>query len=273
MTGQVTDALDQFHFADAARQLYDFAWDEFCSFYVEMVKTRLSEPASRATAQRVLAHTLDSLVRLLHPMIPFITEEIWQRLAEAAPQRGLTNPTRATESVMIAPWPEADRRLQDSEIEAQFAQFQEVLAGLARSSQPAEHSAQDADPLRRQNRSDDAEASRADGPLFRRDGRRDRDRLGTDRSAAGPIGEFHRGGLRGVCRSGRPHRPRRRTSAKEKESEQLRQQIEAKEKKLANENFVSRAPADVVQKERESLTALRDRLASTSAALAELNRP
>ena len=69
--------------------LYDFAWNEFCSFYVEMVKSRLSDPAARPVAQRVLAHTLDVLLRLLHPMVPFITEEIWQLLGQAAPARGL----------------------------------------------------------------------------------------------------------------------------------------------------------------------------------------
>ena len=74
--------------------LYDFAWDEFCSFYVEMVKTRLQRRRRAPTAQRVLAHTLDTLLRLLHPMIPFITEEVWQLLGEAAPSAGLTAPSR-----------------------------------------------------------------------------------------------------------------------------------------------------------------------------------
>ena len=69
-----------------------FAWDEFCSFYVEMVKARLSDAAARPTAQRVLAHTLDTLLRLLHPMIPFVTEEVWHLLAEVAPTRHRKSP-------------------------------------------------------------------------------------------------------------------------------------------------------------------------------------
>ncbi len=105
VTAQVTEALGAFHFGEAARELYDFAWDEFCSFYVEMIKTRLSDEASRPAAQRILAHVLDVLVRLLHPMTPFITEEIWQRLGEAAPERGLKSPVAAGESVMIARGP------------------------------------------------------------------------------------------------------------------------------------------------------------------------
>ena len=122
--------LDLFRYAEAARQLYDFAWDEFCSFYLEMVKTRLSDEASRPAAQRILAHALDVLVRLLHPLTPFITEEIWQRLGEAAPARGLQSPASAGESVMIAPWPTPDSASRDARIEAQFAKFKAVLGGL-----------------------------------------------------------------------------------------------------------------------------------------------
>ena len=130
VTQAVTDALAEYRFADAARVLYDFAWDEFCSFYVEMVKGRLQDETSRAVAQRVLAHTLDTLLRLLHPMIPFLTEDVWQRLGEVAPERGIDEALPAAESVMLAPWPECDPRRQDAEIEAQFARFQEVLRAV-----------------------------------------------------------------------------------------------------------------------------------------------
>ena len=102
VTAEVTDALEGYHFADAARALYDFAWDEFCSFYIEMAKYRLSNEATRPAAQRILSHTLDTLLRLLHPMIPFLTEEVWQHLAKIAPTRGLTDPQPGSESVMIA---------------------------------------------------------------------------------------------------------------------------------------------------------------------------
>ena len=82
---QVTAALDSYQYADAARTLYDFAWDEFCSRYAEMAKPRLEDPATRAVAQRMIAHVLDVLLRLLHPMIPFLTEEVWQLLGRIAP--------------------------------------------------------------------------------------------------------------------------------------------------------------------------------------------
>ena len=94
VTEQVTAALAAYQFADAARYLKEFAWDEFCSFYVEMVKGRLQGPNSRPVAQRVLAHGLDVLVRLLHPMIPFLTEEVWHLLGDLRPSVDWRPPVR-----------------------------------------------------------------------------------------------------------------------------------------------------------------------------------
>jgi valyl-tRNA synthetase len=130
VTEQVTEFLAKYRYAEAARTLYDFAWNEFCSFYVEMTKARFAVPEQRATAQRVLAHALDTLLRLLHPMIPFLTEEVWQLLGQVAPERGLAKPQAAAESVCVAAWPLADKARQDSAIEAQFADFQAVLGAL-----------------------------------------------------------------------------------------------------------------------------------------------
>jgi valyl-tRNA synthetase len=103
--GQVTSALEQFQFAEAARQLRDFTWGHFCDWYLEFVKGRLRDPAARPLAQRVLAALLDGLSRLLHPIMPFVTEQVWQSLNSLAPVRGLSEPTIAAESVCIAAWP------------------------------------------------------------------------------------------------------------------------------------------------------------------------
>jgi valyl-tRNA synthetase len=146
VTDEVTRALAEYRFADAARTLYGFAWDEFCSFYVEMVKARFApvdaslrdaDPSfgetrlrDKHTAQRVLAHVLDSLLRLLHPMTPFLTEEVWHLLNEAVPGRGLTSPARPAESICIAPWPEVETKWIDKTIEAQFAKFQTVMGAV-----------------------------------------------------------------------------------------------------------------------------------------------
>ena len=103
--GLVTSALEQYQFAEAARQLRDFTWGDFCDWYLEFVKGRLREPAARPIAQCVLATLLDGLSRLLHPIMPFVTEQVWQSLNSLAPVRGLPEPATAAESVCIAAWP------------------------------------------------------------------------------------------------------------------------------------------------------------------------
>ncbi|TWT74623.1 Valine--tRNA ligase [Posidoniimonas polymericola] len=131
VTQQVTTALDEFRYADAARELYEFAWNEFCSFYVEMTKARFAEDGpDKQVAQRVLAHALDQLLRLLHPMTPFLTEEVWQLLGKLAPNRGLPSPAAVEESVCIAKWPEPQASDIDATIEEQFAKFQAVLGAV-----------------------------------------------------------------------------------------------------------------------------------------------
>ncbi len=233
VTKAVTDALGEYRYADAARALYDFAWDEFCSFYVEMVKGRLQSISSpsvreksevranstetesgphpnplpkgegtnlqRAAAQRVLAHTLDTLLRLLHPMIPFLTEDVWQRLAQVAPQRGVDNIQTAAESIMIAPWPEFDEKRQDIEIEAQFAQFQQVLRG-SRHSHAAERAAEDSVGFFRALRCKRCQTAAAHGAIFCIYGRIARNCLGSGRKCACFKCERDIAGHGGFCR-------------------------------------------------------------------------
>jgi valyl-tRNA synthetase len=102
----VTSELEQFQFAEASRRLRDFIWGEFCDWYVEFIKGRLRDPAARPVAQRVLAAVLDALCRLLHPIMPFVTEQVWQGLAGVAPVRGLPEPATAEAGVCIAAWPQ-----------------------------------------------------------------------------------------------------------------------------------------------------------------------
>ena len=101
----VTAELEHFQFAEASRRLRDFIWGGFCDWYVEFVKGRLRDPSARPTAQRVLAALLDALCRLLHPLMPFVTEQVWQGLAALAPIRGLPAPKAAEDSVCVAAWP------------------------------------------------------------------------------------------------------------------------------------------------------------------------
>ena len=130
VTKNVTEGIENFKYGEVARELYHFAWEEFCSFFIEMLKPRLSDDNLKQTAQRILASALDQLLRLLHPIMPFITEEIWSLLATIAPHRGFADDHAAAESIMISPWPEFNEGNIDPLIESQFAQFQATLGAL-----------------------------------------------------------------------------------------------------------------------------------------------
>ena len=108
----VTRMLDGYDLGEAARQMYDFIWNEFCDWYIEMVKPRLygkESQISRRTAQQVIAGVLRDTMVLLHPFMPFITEEIWQHL----PHEG--------ETIMLTQWPTADDGKISADTEAQMA--------------------------------------------------------------------------------------------------------------------------------------------------------
>ena len=120
VTKEVTENMEKFEFGIALQKIYEFIWEEFCDWYIELVKPRLydRDDASRLEAQYVLNHTLGIAMKLLHPFMPFITEEIYQHLideghtekAETRDQRletGDQNPeTRDKRSIMISKWPE-----------------------------------------------------------------------------------------------------------------------------------------------------------------------
>src|SRR5262249_13392370 len=118
VTADVTGHLEDYGFSEVARTLYDFTWSEFCDWYLGMSKGRLRDEAARPLAQRVLAGVLDTILRLIHPVMPFVTESIWQALNEAAFERGLPTPEPSAESVCIAPWPSFPEPWRDPAMEA-----------------------------------------------------------------------------------------------------------------------------------------------------------
>ena len=270
VTRQATDALEAFQYSEAARVLYEFAWDEFCSFYVEMVKGRLQDAAARPVAQRVLAHTLDTLLRLLHPIIPFLTEDVWQRLGEVAPRRGIENLPAAAESIMIAPWPESDAARCDPQIEAQFALFKALLRAVrdyrTRSNIPPgkeilveipcnEEEAALIRPMKPYLESMAKARVSALGPDFQPSPVTTRISTAANIDVLVPLGEVE------IEREIRRMR---------EEREKLESRIASQDRKLANENFLSRAPSAVVQKERTTLESLRQQHATTVSTLTVL---
>ena len=118
-TKDVNEALEAFRFNDAALTVYKFIWNEYCDWYIELTKSKLVDPGSqRVAAQNMLIHVLDSALKLLHPFMPFITEEIWQKL----PQN--------EDSIMVSAFPEYREAQTNEAIEKEMEVIMEVITGI-----------------------------------------------------------------------------------------------------------------------------------------------
>lgn len=113
---ELNEALENYKFYEASEKIYHFIWHEFCDWYIELVKPHLKE--HNRTSLAVLVDTLDKILRLLHPFMPFITEEIWQHL----PVEG--------KSLAVASFPEADDDLKDDKVESDMRHLQEAIVGI-----------------------------------------------------------------------------------------------------------------------------------------------
>ena len=117
----VESYLQRFELGEAQRELYDFIWHEFCDWYIEMAKLRLRE-GSEPSPLPVLAHVLERSLRLLHPFMPFITEEVWQRLKTCLPDAD-----NLPSSIMIASYPQPDLSMMDSQAEAEMNLVRDII--------------------------------------------------------------------------------------------------------------------------------------------------
>ncbi|MEJ5230004.1 MAG: valine--tRNA ligase [Pseudothermotoga sp.] len=113
----VTQALEDYEFNVAARSIYEFFWNEFCDWYIESAKITLNGEA-RLTTQNVLVRVLDTSLRLLHPFMPFLAEELWQNLPVAG------------ESITVASWPKIDEMIIDDTAEKEFEKIMQIVRGI-----------------------------------------------------------------------------------------------------------------------------------------------
>ena len=116
---EVDRLMKDFQFGEAEREMHDFIWGEFCDWYIEICKQRLGKANS---PMPVLAYVLETSLRLLHPFMPFITEELWQNLKERLPEGTLTSP-----ALIIAPYPESNEKLLDPEAEQVMGAVMDIV--------------------------------------------------------------------------------------------------------------------------------------------------
>ena len=221
----VTRGFERFEFGPAIDALYEFAWHEFADYHLELMKAGLAEPG-------VAAQVLEVTLRLLHPIMPFITEELWQRL----PHQG--------DTILYAPWPVPDRRHEDAALEGEMGHLVQVVRAVRN--------------LRREV------DQRVRRPPARIDSSRPLLQDSTGRAYIATLAELELDGTGaaggqtvvvgdttvtiGLAADGGAERPRLEAELRRRE-----QEIAALERKLANAAFTSKAPAQVVQKERERL--------------------
>lgn len=264
------EAITGYHHSEAARLVYDFAWDEFCSYYVEMAKPRLQDLEQRSATQQILAHVLDQLLRMLHPMIPFITEAIWQELGKVAPVRSLDGNAGDEKWLMKTSWPETVAEHQDVKMEQQFSRFVDVLGGLREIRSRQNIPPKETIPFTVNCDAETVELLSPMRPFFMALARAECVGLGGGFEIPEMPAQMNIEGMDVTVDLGNFIDVDAEISRNEKLVANLVKQITGKESKLSNENFVSRAPEEVVEKEKASLHELKQQLDSVKSALNKL---
>jgi valyl-tRNA synthetase len=272
VTQTVDQELDRYGYAEAARAAYDFAWDNFCSYYVEMAKPRLQDPSLRPQVQRILAHCLDHMLRLLHPMMPFVTEAIWQQLGKIVPHRDLFDDTPAQQWLMLAPWPTAQTRFQRADVEAQFSHFAALIGAIREIRSRQNLPPKERVPYSVRCQKDMEQLLRPMQPFLE-------SMAGADATAWGPdvpVPSVHAhiaiDQMDVYVDLSQFIDVAAEISRNEKLLSNLIKQIQGKEGRLSNEAFVSKAPPEIIEKERQALNELTAQRTATEQALERLRQ-
>ena len=262
----VTTALQRYSYNEMADAIYHFTWDDFCDWYVEISKDRIRE--GQSTPKAVLAHCLDVILRLLHPIAPFITEAIWSRLNEVAPLRG-PGAEAAPPLLARARWPLADAAAKDPGAEDEFVVLQDLIRQVRNvRTQHAVPPARKVDVL--VEAAGRAAELLADNVPFLSSQAQlgevtiSRDPVAPPADAAAVTAADVTLYVLGIIDRQAEHDRLTRQAAK------LAKGIGGIEAKLGDEKFLAKAPAKVVEGERERLESLRGEMAAVNEALAAL---
>ncbi len=262
---EVTSCLDKFELGEAGRLIYEFLWNEFCDWYIELTKARLYDKENeraRNTALYVLSYVLEHTLRLLHPFMPFLTEEIWQKL----PHEG--------KSIMVAQWPQAEESEISEADEASMGAIMETVKGIR--NLRAEVGAA---PGKK------SEAILAIGDEALRKTFEENEAYLHALATAEPVtilagdAAEPENAVAGVADGVKFYLPlkglidvEKETARTKKEKEKLEKEIAKLKGKLSNEGFLKKAPANVVEGEKEKLRGYEEKAASLAERLASLEK-
>ncbi len=267
-TAAVTRQLEKYCPSAALAEAREFFWNELCDWYLEIIKPRLRGAGGREVAGQVLAFVVDQALRLLHPFVPFISEALWERLNGLAPRRGLEAELACGGLLAVAAWPAARGSDRDRELEQDFAQLQDAVRAIR--NLRARHGVS---PQR------ELEAWVKAGGRTRTflDDLRERIMHLARLSRLEVAEEPEKPALAATSVSGEvevyvaglvdPEQERQRL---EKQRANLEKQARGLEVKLANESFLARAPAHIVEAERRRLQELSAELQKVVESLSRL---
>ncbi|MBE0476333.1 MAG: valine--tRNA ligase [Coriobacteriia bacterium] len=264
--------VEAYDFGEAARELYGFFWSEYCDWYIELAKGRLAAGAApeateeqreaRRSAQRNLVFVLDRALRLLHPFMPYVTEEIWRRLPLTDADRAPVQAHAGEPSLMVAAWPAGLERLRDESAEASMRVLQELITEVravrARYGVPARTGVRLV-----------VKGGGAHAMLVRTEARYLGELAGVSESTVDPDAERPRHAAAGVAGGMEVFVPLeglvdfdRERARVSRELARVGTERAARKAKLDNERFASGAPAEVVEKVRaeEARLAAEERL-------------
>ncbi len=253
---EITDNLEKFELGIAVQKLYDFIWDVFCDWYIEISKIRLQAGGEAAqTAKDVLVYVLSNTLKLLHPFMPFITEEIWQSL----PHEG--------ESIMISKWPEYSEALAFDAEENEMEKIMEAVRAIR--NRRAEMNVAPSKKAKYFVATADKETFEFAGVFMKRLASASEVEVGDSFDIDGAVAI--------VTSDAKIYIPmgelidfEAERARLNKEKDKALKELDFIDKKLNNPGFVSKAPEAVVQGQRDAAAKLRDKVAMLDESIAKL---
>jgi len=264
---KVDAAFAEYRFDFAATALYEFTWYEFCDWYLELVKPVLDgeQAAARRGARATLLLVLEALLRALHPLMPFITEEIWQRVAPLA--------NRAGPSIMLAAWPKASDYARDAAAETEIKWLTQLVLGVRQIRGEMDISPARKLPVLLLNASaNDIQLAASNAALLRRLAGLESVRALQATEAAPPSASAVIGELTLLVPMAGLIDPAAELERLGKGIKKIQQEIARARAKLDNENFVRSAPPAVVAQEQERLADFQSKLSGLERQLAQVRK-
>ena len=258
---QVTDQFESFDFGEACRCLYNFIWNDFCDWYIEMTKEKLNNgtEAEKADTKNILGYVLDQTLKLMHPIMPFVTEALWQDM----PHEG--------KSIMIADYPVVHDEFADEKSEEQMKRLIELITAVRNIRNEA--NAPMSKPVDLLIKTDDQAAADmllANADYIKRFCHPADLQIATDTQAP-------KLAMSGIVTGAEVYIPmaelvdlKEEQARMEKEITKLEKEVQRSEKKLGNEKFVNNAPEAVVAEERAKAVEWKQKLEAAQARLASL---